>query len=407
MPSDPLATIVIPTIHGTLFVPEILYWLNKEALDCIEVIVVDNSAEKTSELDVLADEFAGGRLKIIKTPTYLNMVDNWNHALAQANGEYVIYLTDKMIFLPGFLRRLIEILQSDRFDILNWTDDLWTPVEPDIIFGEGWYRQNNEARHSEIGYYDPQKEISRKTMCNPPRRLQSRSDYVRGKICFGAYSRSLINRIVKKYRKLFHHISPDYTSMILGLNEATLTAEVHRSGIVCLGTNLSTGNINDLSSTAAYGFLCESGKHEELIEGMPVKGLYCSTHNSILRDYLRMKNEFNFQYEISFDDWFVEIGIDLSKRGRLWPSDEEKKTQIALFEKCLTQMDKTRRDKIKRQICEHMIVLRDSLRDEFVKLVRPLIYKYTPYRNGVVHSSFREGVESLNSEKRIVLPQVE
>jgi hypothetical protein len=29
------------------------------------------------------------------------MVDNWNHALAHATGDYVAFLTDKMFVLPG------------------------------------------------------------------------------------------------------------------------------------------------------------------------------------------------------------------------------------------------------------------------------------------------------------------
>jgi glycosyltransferase involved in cell wall biosynthesis len=75
-----------------------------------EIVISDNRSEQdiAGYVDSLADE----RVRYLRTPRALPVTENWNNALAAAEGDYVIMLGDDDALLPGYFKT-IRRLASD------------------------------------------------------------------------------------------------------------------------------------------------------------------------------------------------------------------------------------------------------------------------------------------------------
>lgn len=321
-------SVLIPTKHRPDFVSKIIWSLREQSTQHgFELIISDNFQDprKKVESDSITDlDWAN----VFTPPQYLSMVDNWNFLLSKAKGEYIMFFTDKMILLPGMISFVEQELNREPVDILNWVDEKWLPKSYADYFGPGWLVK---ADISTSGQFDPLEELQIKALGKNRRRTQTPSQYARGKVCFGVYSRSLIERICASAGKLFHDISPDYTSMILGLSHAKSAAEIKTPGVIHINTDISNGGLCDTNPQHALDFFQELEHGDQMITSMPTPGLYASTHNSILSDYMRMKDLYALDYEIGMENWFVEIGYDLFRDEMNWRSEEEKTEQQGLY----------------------------------------------------------------------------
>jgi len=393
----PLLSVVLPTKHRPRFVENFLNTLLHQKYNDFEVIIADNYKDSSlSSAKMVKGDLDSGNISIISPKKYLCMVDNWNFALRKARGEYVLFFTDKMCLIPGLLEDVSSIINEHSPDIINWVYDHWNPVNYSDNFGPGFYHKANFVNE---GYYDPKEELSSKSQLRPPRRLQNESQYARGKICFGAFSRKLIDTIQSKYGELFEQISPDYTSMILGLTEAKNAYEIGRSGVLHINTNISTGGNCGLNTRLAREFLDETGMREELINEMPVRGVYCSTNNSLLRDYTILKEKYSLNYDINMEKWLVEIGADLFESRKEWSSEGERKSQIDLYTSLLESLLEERKGAI---IEEAKVVSSQSqrpIRNIARRILIPILQGMWPTRFGKKYDSINEGlVAYLNSK---------
>lgn len=114
--SDPLVSVVIPTRNR----PELAIRAIRSLLDCrtddLEVIVLENSDNPS-----LSDSFAtDSRVTVRAASTSLSMHDNWERGLDEARGDYIGYISDKDVFVPGGLVRLLSIVRSSRPGALNY-----------------------------------------------------------------------------------------------------------------------------------------------------------------------------------------------------------------------------------------------------------------------------------------------
>ncbi len=250
-------SLIYPTKHRPKFIEMALKFLEREPYKNFEVIVSDNYTDNSLSCEAYCRSSSLENIKYVKPPTAVGMVDNWNYALQHATGDYIFYFTDKMFLLPGVLSYVAAIVKEKQVEIVSWADSKYTPLRMPDYFGKGVYTEGWSAVSSDKYFieYDAKEELKKKAFGAVSRSEQSTSHYARGKICFGGYKRDLIERILNRAGHLFHDISPDYTSMILGLSLANSALEIRPPGIVHINTDLSNGGQGAIRDEQALAYL--------------------------------------------------------------------------------------------------------------------------------------------------------
>ncbi len=75
-----------------------------------EIVVSDNASIEDVEGYVSA--LNDPRMRYVRTAEFVSVTDNWNNALANSSGEYVVMLGDDDCLLPGYFRRLSALIQQ-------------------------------------------------------------------------------------------------------------------------------------------------------------------------------------------------------------------------------------------------------------------------------------------------------
>jgi glycosyltransferase involved in cell wall biosynthesis len=282
----PRFSIVYPTRHRPAFVGQALRILEAQGYDDFQVVVSDNYLDPALSCEEICRNTSLANVTYVRPPRPVGMVENWNHSLQFATGDYLLYLTDKMFVLPGALNglaRAIDVAAGP--DIVNWTSDAYHPASFEDYLGRGVYVPVPPAVSSgRFRQYSPAAELDRRGRATVARGEQSSADYGRGKLVFGAYRRDLVDRVIRRFGALFHAINPDYTSMILGLTEARRAIELGMSCVVSLNTDISNGQLSDTDDAAARRFLESlAGGTERILPSLLVPGLYVSQHNWVAR----------------------------------------------------------------------------------------------------------------------------
>jgi len=75
-----------------------------------EIIVSDNASIEDVKGYVCA--LADPRIRYVRTPGFVPVTENWNNALANSNGDYVLMLGDDDCLMPGCLARLDALIKE-------------------------------------------------------------------------------------------------------------------------------------------------------------------------------------------------------------------------------------------------------------------------------------------------------
>lgn len=332
-------SLVYPTRHRPEFVRQALRILGMQGHDNFDVVVCDNYLDPALSCEQICRDSGLANLIYVRPPRPVGMVENWNHALQFATGDYVCYLTDKMFVLPdalGRIERAIDAAQGP--EIVSWTSDTYNPASYADYFGGGRYwRVSSDLFSGPYRPYSPAEDLDRRGTAEVARGEQSSSDYSRGKIVFGAYRRELVRRIVHRFGALFHNINPDYTSMVLGLSEARNAIELSASCVVSVNTDISNGMLSDTNDAAALAFLNSlAGGAASMLPNMLVPGLYVSIHNWVAHDFLTLRRAFDLSFEFNTPNWLVLCREDTYRPRRRWSNKqveaEQKRLLAAFFE---------------------------------------------------------------------------
>ena len=101
-----------------------------------EIVVADNASSPATR--ALVDEIAAPRVRYFRTPGPLAMAANWEFAVAQARGEYVIVIGDDDALLPHALAELDTLTSETRPKAVRWEPAFFTwPTFP--LAGQGSY----------------------------------------------------------------------------------------------------------------------------------------------------------------------------------------------------------------------------------------------------------------------------
>ena len=318
---------VYPTRDRPSFVREALATLKVQQGGDFEVIVSDNYSDPSLSCEQVCLDSGLANLHYVHPPQPLPMGEHWEYPLPFAQGEYVSYLSDKMFILPNALW-YIEQGVAAKPEIVTWvTDNYWPAVFPDY-FGAGTYGQGLPGPG---GPFSPQAELSRRGTTG--RSPNSQPDYCRGKLVFGVFHRDLVARSVLRFGGLFHSagwgttgLSPDYTSMILGLSEAHSALELTASCGMQIHTDISGGMLIDTHDAIARAVLPEA-----LWPDLPIPGLYASQHNIVARDYVALKQHFDLPFDFDIGIWIAYCAADILRPGRVWSSPDAEAQQKAIL----------------------------------------------------------------------------
>jgi len=308
--------------------------LEKQKYKDFELILSDNYSNPKHSCKKICEHASIENLFYFRPKSHLSVIDNWNFSLSKASGDYICFFTDKMMLLPDTLLNLADILSREEHDIVSWIYDRYNPDSYDV-FGPGLHISAKnfffEGEEHLPGPYDPREALRIKASCHKPRNQFNSSESARGKICFGAYSRRLVDKAIRLFGQLFHYCSPDYTSMILASSSAESAYELAESGVVHISSKISNGATNATNDKVCLNaFKCLENGPSMLTE-LPVPNLYSSQHNCVLQDYKTLKEKFSLEYEVDIVKWLVHVNEDLHLKERVWSSNQVEKEQKEIF----------------------------------------------------------------------------
>jgi hypothetical protein len=145
---SPTAAIVIPTRNRGRLACAAVTSVVDQASDRLTVIVSDNSANESDRQEV--ESFCRAQdpqlVSYIRPSESLTMTSHWEWALRRATemsrATHFAFLTDRMIFKPGFLLELLEIAARYPADVLTYNyDKVEDTVVPIRLELEPWSGQ--------------------------------------------------------------------------------------------------------------------------------------------------------------------------------------------------------------------------------------------------------------------------
>ena len=282
----PFFSIVIPTRNRPDFLKYSLKSIQQQKFNDFEVIVSDNS-DNHDEVISIVEEMKDPRFKVVCTPSVLRMSENFNYGLSHATGSYISVIADKTLLLAGALKRVHKTLSKDpTIDVINWLSD-WYSFKDEGNSWEGFYHTQQDFHKPLI--YSTKKELKFR-LSFLVKRSELKRRYFRGQIYYGFYSSRLIQKIKKKSGKLFHDLSPDYTSLILGFLYSAKSCDIGMPLSMMFVTNLSNGNKGQNNTEEARKYISESldCSFEEFLEHLPFSPFYEAITNTIVYDFIHI-----------------------------------------------------------------------------------------------------------------------
>lgn len=307
--AKPFFSIILCTRNRPELIENILFSLRYQDFQNFEVVLSDNSDPFLREKNLnLSKKYYFNGLKYIETNRLLSMHDHYNFAIEHVSGEYIGILTDKSLLKKNALQTLYDVLNKQTFDIVNYqhTGCLWYPKN--FWTWISLSDENNEE--SELEFYNPKEELERRFSFKF-NRSHSGKYYNFGKLFFGFYHRSIIQKVKKKYGKLFHHFSPDYNSTVLALS-LSLNAAYHPKNLVFAVNNYAGNGSKGASQVGATEeFIKSCGvDFETAIAQLPIPNVY-TAHNFCAYDYEILNRFGQSKYKLNLNNLAIRVAEDM------------------------------------------------------------------------------------------------
>jgi glycosyltransferase involved in cell wall biosynthesis len=134
--TKPRFSVVIPTRDRAATLRYALRTCLEQDFDDYEVIVCDNQGGPATR--EVVEEAASTRVRYVRAPQLLSMSSNWELAVAQARGEYVLVIGDDDGLLPYALAEIDRLLRQHPTRALRWTSVYYSWPTIDLP-GQGDY----------------------------------------------------------------------------------------------------------------------------------------------------------------------------------------------------------------------------------------------------------------------------
>jgi glycosyltransferase involved in cell wall biosynthesis len=199
--SRPLVSVVIPTRERSETLEHTLRSALRQSASSYEVLVSDNASEDRTP-DVVA-AIPDPRLRYVRTERRLSMCDNWEFALAQARGRFIVYIGDDDAILPNGIDRLTGFIQSNPSRAYGWTRPLYR-----------WPIDGQPAEATYIPKASPVRELDLVAMARFVIRHGGWRYYLLPGVYHAAVERDVLDAMGKETGRVFRSTQPDLiTSM--------------------------------------------------------------------------------------------------------------------------------------------------------------------------------------------------
>lgn len=335
-------SIVVPTQDRPGLLEVVVKHITQLHYSNIELIVSDNSTSATMRernAAVLQGYCDHGNVRLIHPPHVLPLPRHFEFALAATSGDYVTYLTDKMVMLPGLMERVEQLIAASPLDVINWTyapytiDDFGNPSGPGTLVEDVRFLRGSAVA------FDPREALRFKASGEIPRDQQRTDEYAQGKIVFGFYSRTLIQKILAKTGAVFGGVTHDYSAMIQALSLAQGAAMLNSYGIIfiSLPPDRSLGSLTASHAQSARRYFEAFDDGERMVEDLLVPGVYASQHNMVAYDYKKYLPAYGNDRLFDAGNWLASVAADLTSKGRVWSSSDEREAQLKLLKDYLSR----------------------------------------------------------------------
>lgn len=321
----PRFSVVVPTRDRPDLLEFCLGSLAEQTFDDFEVVVADNPVRAPAR-DVF-ERLAGPRWRYLRPDEPVAMHDNFERGCAAASGEFVAVLVDKTVLHPSALELAGRAVDHEDIEIVNWWNEGYNPVDEAVDAQRGTFVPSATIVEPEL--FDPLAELA-KRMGNDARRGVDPVHYVRGKIVFGAYSRTLLSRIAEQTGRVFYPLAPDYTSMVPACVLARGALDLGRPLLVSYNSARSNGQQQSLNPTYARRFI--EAIDPGIVDALPIPGLYTSQHNVVGYDLVSSADRCPSGSTPDLDP------VNLVRRARedlaavVWVDEAERNEQFAILE---------------------------------------------------------------------------
>jgi Glycosyl transferase family 2 len=277
-----------------------------------EIVVQDNASnDGTAEL---VKSISDTRVNYFRSPTRLSMRGNFEAALANSNGEYVIMIGDDDGIVPGALNRLDKLTSAGDVDFVSWPTlyYFWPGYDPTgTDFGLALKRGNVFGATQPVSSGSFAYDLA-----------SAKSVHFRRipKIYHGCVSRRLIDSIKSKTGTVFNYDIPDlYFQVASTLIGAKGRTQLHPASIIGASTNSTgTGQFGnksgelDTGSENSFGrFMQEAAMDAPAV--VPFNPHFTSIDYYTYASLVIAAAQFRPDLEIDHEAWIKRVVTQLSQ----------------------------------------------------------------------------------------------
>jgi glycosyltransferase involved in cell wall biosynthesis len=134
---DPLVTIAIPTFNRGSWIRDCIFAALAQSYQRFEVLVSDNAS--TDATPELLRGISDARLRILTRERNIGQIPNWNACLADAKGDYVVFVSDDDRIAPSLLEQCIALVKCEpQLQVVIALSDVYVAAESRI-----WHAPQN------------------------------------------------------------------------------------------------------------------------------------------------------------------------------------------------------------------------------------------------------------------------
>ncbi len=319
-------SVVIPTKNRPDMLGDSIRSVLSQSFTDLECIVSDNHNDARTDA-VISTFSSDSRLRVIKPPVELNMLDHWEFATSNASGEYVMLLADRKVLYRDGLKQVDKALHQFG-DVCAISVGVRTYDE--LLGRMAWFPEPVSDQ-----LLDPLALLDNFLHANI--HTSESFDRLFPKSLNGLFHHEHARKIRNRTGAYFNNegcVTPDYSSFLVNLAIGTRFLHIGSPVILTQGESKSNGRLFGLGQSSGY---IHSLKIEDPYSHSPLKAPFI--YNLLCRDYIVIRDAFGgrlMERQIDWLNFFQTNLLELSKKdASSLLSDEAKQWFRDRFEEAL------------------------------------------------------------------------
>ena len=112
MSSDPLVTILVPTIGRTSYLPSTIASIESQTYAKLEILILDNASPPDAAAALNTFAARDSRVRILRSDERLPMFTNFNRGVSAAAGQFICFFFDDDVYRPDFVEKEAAFLEE-------------------------------------------------------------------------------------------------------------------------------------------------------------------------------------------------------------------------------------------------------------------------------------------------------